>query len=720
MQTAEQREAAASQHQGASYFLVESESLLREVETVLSTLSPRIALLPPRGHDAPNAILPCDPKLVDAVFLPADVHSESEPESLRNLIEALKLELPDVPIILLLSERPQTSDTLWSLAFNVGASTCIVRSDLSPTLVEQVVFQAHARSRIANHYDELRERFALILRGANDGLWEWEPHSGRAFFSPRWKQILGYSANAIENTLEAWTSRIHPHDRHRVQSDLQALVDGEQDFHDCEYRIKAADDSYRWVHSRAAGNQRTPTSIARIAGSLTDLSPYRKRERDLHERSRQDAITRLPSRDVLIERISRALELSQRYPDFEFAVLLIELDRLPLIRDSYGQRAVDNALRVLTKRFKSCLRPEDFLCRFAPSKFAVLLEDIEEKAYADRISKRIRGSLKQALVMEGATVYTSVGIGITSSDREYRNADEVLSDASAALSRACTRGSDRHELFDTSIRLEALESLRLESDLREAIESETGFELHYQPIVDGPNRHLLGFEALLRWFHPKRGVIPPVDFIPIAEKTGMIVPLGDWVAREGARRLASWRNDFELAPSDLSLSINLSARQLASPRLMHDVDAILSETGLDPHGLKFELTESVIMENPELSTKRLGELRKRGIRIYIDDFGTGYSSLGYLHRFPADGLKIDRSFVSSLATHENSVKMVHTILELAQQLGLNVVAEGIETEEQARILDELGCPSFQGYLFGKAVPPGEAMATIARDLEARS
>ncbi|HLT37035.1 MAG TPA: bifunctional diguanylate cyclase/phosphodiesterase, partial [Enhygromyxa sp.] len=402
---------------------------------------------------------------------------------------------------------------------------------------------------------------------------------------------------------------------------------------------------------------------------------------------------------------ARCVELARAHDDYMFVVLLIAVDRLAQIRDSFGIEAADRVVALMARRLRGCLRPEDLLFRFSAGKLAILIEDVDDPGFGTHVANRIHDVVAEPFELDGTTTYTTVSIGMTSSAHGYRRVEDVVTDVAAATDTARDRGRNRHEIYDTSMRIESRTLLALEMAMRDAIDKEQ-FQLHYQPIVDveaaGTTRDggLLGFEALLRWEHPERGRISPAEFIPIAEDTGLIIPLGRWALRQAVRTLHVLHEEFSPRPQ-LSVSVNLSAKQVADPLLLEAIDSALAETRLPPSCLKLELTESVMMDRIDEVTALLQDIRKRGVQVWIDDFGTGYSSLGYLHRFPVDGLKIDRSFVAPLDGSKESATLVRTILGLAQNLGLGVIAEGIETEAQARQLLALGCRNCQGWLFGK-------------------
>jgi EAL domain-containing protein (putative c-di-GMP-specific phosphodiesterase class I) len=371
----------------------------------------------------------------------------------------------------------------------------------------------------------------------------------------------------------------------------------------------------------------------------------------------------------------------------------------------------DQLLVGIARRLETCLRPGDTVARVGGDEFTILLEDMQEETEAISIAERIQKEISVPFNLNGREVFTTVSIGIAPSSLEYVQSDDILRDADTAMYRAKTLGKARHEVFDKAMHAVAMNLLQMETDLRRALERQEFF-IQYQPIVALDNFNLRGFEALVRWQHPERGLISPMDFIPVAEDTGQILPIGQWALQEACRQMRRWQRRF---PSDppLFISVNLSSRQFTQPNLIEQVKEILDETKLDPRSLKLEITESVVMENIDTATEMLKQLRALGVQLSIDDFGTGYSSLSYLHRFPIDTLKVDRSFVMRMVDNNENIEIVRTILMLAQNLGMDVVAEGVETKEQLALLRKLGCENGQGYFFSRPVSVGGAEKIIS-------
>jgi diguanylate cyclase (GGDEF)-like protein len=444
-------------------------------------------------------------------------------------------------------------------------------------------------------------------------------------------------------------------------------------------------------------SERTEQLAATNRELENEVAERRQVEEQLLHNAFHDGLTGLANRALFMDHLKLALGRAERNESYQFAVLFLDLDRFKVINDSLGHTAGDQLLVEIARRLEATIRPGDTVSRLGGDEFSVLLDDLGGVDEAERVAERLQVELALPFNVGGHEEFTSVSIGIAMSAAVYQLPDDILRDADTAMYRAKQLGKARHAVFNQAMHARAMDRLELERDLRRAVERGEMF-LQYQSIVSLGAGSLIGFEALVRWRHPQRGVLPPADFIPIAEETGIIIQLGRWVLEEACRQMSRWQN---LSPRDnpLQISVNLSCKQFLQPDLLEQIQAVLRETGLDARSLKLEITESVVMENIEMATRTLERLQALGVELSIDDFGTGYSSLSYLQRFPVNTLKIDRSFISRITESDGTAEIVRTIMQLGQNLGMDVIAEGVETEQQSAQLRALGCEFGQGYYF---------------------
>jgi diguanylate cyclase (GGDEF)-like protein/PAS domain S-box-containing protein len=578
----------------------------------------------------------------------------------------------------------------------------------------------HMVEKVKEREAELRvseERYALAARGANDGLWDWDVATGAVYYSRRWKAMIGLADDEVRPSIEEWLGRVHPDDADRVRGRLTAHLEGKTHHFECEYRIRGRDGAYRWMLSRGVAVRGADGQPTRMAGSQTDISKRKQVEEQLLHDAFHDAMTDLPNRALFMDRLRNAIRRSKRSDEYRLAVLFLDVDRFKIVNDSLGHTAGDDLLKAIARRLEGCLRPGDTVARFGGDEFTMLLEDIGHAGQATRVAERIQMELAVPFRLQGQEVFATASMGIAYAGAGYARPEDLLRDADNAMYRAKTLGRARYEVFDSAMHTRAMATLRLETELRRALDR-SELVLHYQPVVSLANGRLAAFEALVRWQHPERGLIEPAEFIPMAEETGLIVPLGEWVLTETCRQIRAWTDQPGWSP--VPVSANLSSRQFNQPDLVGTVRDVIAATGANPDWLRLEVTESAVMESGPAARHVLGELRALGIQLCIDDFGTGYSSLSYLHQFPVDTLKIDKSFVSRLdATAQNS-EIVRAIVMLAHNLGMNVIAEGVETLEQAQQLRRLSCEFAQGFLYSPGVDATEATALLRRRTFARA
>jgi diguanylate cyclase (GGDEF)-like protein/PAS domain S-box-containing protein len=547
---------------------------------------------------------------------------------------------------------------------------------------------------------ESEERYVLALQATNDGIWDWNLKTNAIYFSSQWKSMLDYSDNEM-NSLDEWFYRIHPGDVERIKMEMLNHLSELNSKFESEYRILCKGKTYRWMLSRGIIIRDTSGEAYRIVGTQSDITNRKVTEEQLLHDALHDALTGLPNRVLFMDRLSHAISLAKRRRNYLFAVLFFDLDRFKLINDSLGHSVGDQLLIAIARRLEKYLRVGDTVARLGGDEFTILLEDIKDENVATNIANRLQEELTRSFNLSGNEVFTSASIGITLSSFNYERPEDLLRDADIAMYRAKATGKARYEVFNTTMHTRAAALLQLETDLRRGLERRE-FQLYYQPIVSLKTSAITGFEALIRWQHPQRGLVSPAEFIPVAEETGLIVPIGWWVLREACRQLSAWKIQFPEYQS-LVMSINLSAKQFTQTNLVEEITEILRETNVPAQSLKLEITESVIMDNAEIATTMLFQLQSLGIQLSIDDFGTGYSSLAYLYRFPTHTLKIDRSFINKIDIDSEQFEIVRTIVTLAANLGMDVVAEGVETLKHLAQLKALNCGSGQGYLFSKPV-----------------
>jgi diguanylate cyclase (GGDEF)-like protein/PAS domain S-box-containing protein len=598
---------------------------------------------------------------------------------------------------------------LVSLAFVSVAIACW-------TTLPQVAAIDAVRQQAESLFLKASERYDLVMQGANEGLWDWNLENHEIYFSQRWKAMLGYADDEIASTLDEWRDRIHPDDKAQFQLELSRHLDGTTSHFEREHRILHKDGTYRWVLSRGLAVRNEEGQAYRIAGSQTDITDRHRAEAQLSHDALHDRLTGLPNRILFQERLEHVLQLAKRHNIFSFAVLFIDLDRFKTINDSLGHLVGDRLLMGIAQRLKACIRSSDTLARLGGDEFAMLIEDVDDKGDIIHLVERIQQEFKLPFHLNGQEIYANASIGVLIETADYDCAEDLLRDADIAMYRAKERGRGCYEVFDITMRDRAVAMLHLETDLRKAIINQE-FQLHYQPIVALHNNQITGFEALVRWQHPDNGLIPPIEFIGVAEETGLILPLGIWVLQEACTQMRAWHEEF---PSDppLSVSVNVSGKQFAQVDLVDKIRQILAETSFDPHCLKLEITESTIVEDLASAKAKLIQLQELGIQVSIDDFGTGYSSLSYLSRFPINFLKIDRSFIQDIDTSSERLEIIRAIVSLADSLKIDVVAEGVETASQLAQLCSLqptsGQEHFaQGYLFSKPLNRDAAKSLIA-------
>lgn len=598
------------------------------------------------------------------------------------------------------------NSNLKNVLFNdpIADTSALSQSNSDLLSDSQMLLEKLNQHRVA--LQEIRERYALVVQGANDGIWEWNLKTDEVYFSNRWKSMLGYEENDLENHLDEWFSRIHPNDRKWVEVKISEHLEGLTSHLESEYRMRHQDGTYRWMLSRGVGIRDENGCAIRMAGSQTDINEQKQAEEKLLHDAFHDVLTGLPNRALLMEHLQHAIQLAKRNENYLFAVLFLDIDRFKAINDSLGFEIGDRLLMAIAQRLTCTLHSSDTIARLGGDEFAVLLENMKDIQFAAAIAEKIQQQLARPFILDDHEVFTNVSIGIALSANGYERAEDLLRDADTAMYQAKAQGTGHYKIFQHSMHSLVVARLQLENDLRHALDRQE-LELYYQPIVSLRALKIKGFEVLIRWRHPDRGIISPSKFIPVAEETGLIVPIGWWILKQACHQLRKWHQQFPLR-SPLTISVNLSAKQF-STQMVEQINQILQETQMESRYLKLEITESLLLENAPFTTTMLKKLKKLGVQISLDDFGTGYSSLSYLHQFPIDILKIDRSFINKIDTDIEQLAIVRAIVSLAWNLSLEVIAEGVETAKHLAQLRALKCRYGQGYLFSQ--PTNSAVAT---------
>ncbi len=610
--------------------------------------------------------------------------------------ERVQKEVPQLPVILMTN---MDDEALAARAVRDGAQDYLIKRRVERDLLVRSIRYAIERQRAEEALRASEERYALAVQGANDGLWDWDIGTGSVYYSDRLLEIIGFRGADFPADIDAWFERIHPADSIEFRRALDAHLSGDSDHFAHEYRIRNRSSDYVWVLTRGVAVFGPAGEALRMAGSLSDVSLRKQAEAQLVHDALHDALTGLPNRALLLDHMDLAMQKLRGRDPKTCAVLLLDLDRFKNVTESLGHALGDQLLQDFARRLQALVRPGDTVSRLGGDEFAILLPDVDHLGQVTRLADKLLAACTGTSEINGYEAYTSVSIGIAMADHSYSSPENLLRDADIALYRAKSSGRARYQVFDRAMHRNVVFLQKLESELQRAVE-ENEFVMHYQPILSLEQERLVGLEALVRWNHPRRGLIGPDDFIYAAEETGLIVPLGWWTLRESCRQTRLWQRDYPDDPP-LSVSVNVSGKLFNQPDIVSGLTRILADTELAPESLRLELTESVLLDHAEEAMRKLGKLRTLGVGLSVDDFGTGYSSLSYLQKFDYDSLKIDRSFVSEIDQSDGSSAIVQTIIGLGRMLGMNIIAEGVETQSQLHRLQELRCPQVQGYWFAK-------------------
>jgi diguanylate cyclase (GGDEF)-like protein/PAS domain S-box-containing protein len=621
---------------------------------------------------------------------------------------------PHVPVILLSHAADRDADVE---AAEAGLADFLLVPGLSADRLEHAIRYALKHQHTVLQLARSEERNALALQGANDGIWDWDVATDRIYFSSRWKAMVGYGEREIGDSRGEWLGRVHADDRAALTQALDAHLSGAGGEHfEFEHRVRHRDGEYRWMLARGIAVRDADGRATRVVGSQTDVTDRREAERRLQHDALHDALTGLPNRVLFLDRLDHSIRRARRHhPEGCAAVLFLDLDRFKVVNDSLGHQAGDRLLQGVARRLEAVLRPNDTVARLSGDEFTLLLDDVSDAREAAMIAERVQQSLRAPFELDGRELFVGVSIGIALATADSKPA-EVMRDADVAMYRAKADGKGRHAVFDAAMHAQVMRRLDMEGELRAALEN-GALEVAYQPIVQAATGRIVGFEAQCRW---PEGVGEPADFMAVAEETGLVIPLGTWVLETASAQLARWRELPEGA--GLTIGVNVSARQLGESGFASMLQGVLRCSGLDPRALRLEVKESDLARGGgDDAVRRVLEhaLDQAGVRTHIDDFGTGASSLRLLHRFPGDAIKISRGLVGGIGHDAGAFEIVRAIVGLAHNLGLEVIAEGIETREQLDYLKVLGCEFAQGVQISPALSATEARELLETGVPAR-
>lgn len=546
---------------------------------------------------------------------------------------------------------------------------------------------------------DMERRLQLVIDGTNDGIWDWDIARDRVFWSDRVYQILSMSKGTLGDKFDEFKALMHPKDRGEFDKAVRNHLVYNSAFN-IEVRIHEGDDLYRFVRIRGKVKRNRENKPTRMAGSISDITDQKLFEQKLRHNAYHDTLTLLPNRAFFVEELSKTLYKSNEGVDYIFAVILMDLDKFKLINENIGHYTGDELLKDVSKRIEKCLRSGDVLARTGGDEFAIIVNDIRQAGDATHFAQRVKSELLRPFIVSGKEIFISSSMGIVFNNETHDSTEAILRDANTSLTQAKQRGNGTIEVFSSTMRERELESYAIESGLRQAIDRDELY-LVFQPIYNIQDDTIGGFETLVRWDSPDLGQVKPFEFIPVAEESGLILPIGEWILKKACIQMKKW---VDQGFGDILVAVNVSAPQFSHQDIPNLVKRTLRETGLPAQNLKVEITESVAMKDVNKTIETLEHLNQMGIHISIDDFGTGYSSLSYLKQYPIHTLKIDRSFVIDIPQDKDNMSITSTIIAMAKNLNLSIIAEGVETEEQLAFLREHNCDQVQGFYYSKPLP----------------
>jgi diguanylate cyclase (GGDEF)-like protein/PAS domain S-box-containing protein len=625
---------------------------------------------------------------------PPDIFSKSR-EEMSRLYERMFASELNAPIVRGVYRRKDGSQ------LQVEAFPRAVRS-ASGDIIVSIARDITERLAAEEALRKSNERFNLAVLATNDIIWDWDLLKDELWRNENFTAVFGYRPDGIGAGIDSSYGCIAPEDRERVASGIRAVIDSAGESWSDEYRFRRRDGSYAHVLDRGHVIRDPSGRAVRMIGAMADITARKRAEERIQYLGTHDGLTSLPNRVMFSQLLNLAIPHARRH-NRSFAVMFIDLDRFKIINDTLGHEAGDKLLQETAARFAGCLRASDVVARLGGDEFVVLVQEVSEAEQVAAVARKLLSAAIKPIVLLGQECRVTASIGICMYPADAADEQSLMKNADIAMYLAKEQGKNNFQFYSEDIRIQSLERLTLETSLRLALERNEFF-LHYQAKLDLKTKEITGVEALLRWQHPDLGMVTPVQFIPIAEETGLIVSIGRWVLRTACAQNVAWQQDG-LPP--LCMAVNLSARQFGDENLLQDIVTVLEESGMRPELLELELTESMVMRDPEQARRLLTAIKHLGVRIAIDDFGVVYSSLAQIKRFPIDTLKVDRSFIRDLAKNAEDRAITEAIITMGKSLSLTVVAEGVETQEQQSFLSEHACDAMQGFYFSKPIPQDE-------------
>ncbi len=643
---------------------------------------------------------------IDIVLLGLDLPDSSGLSTFQRMFDCA----PDLPIVVMVDRE---GEDLALRAISQGCQGFLTRFEIGPKQLRRSIVASVERQRALRTIRRDAERYSLAINGTSDGLWDWDLESDAVFYSARWNGLMGLPERDVVAGPYHWFDRVHPDDLSGLKDMLIEHLSGNARHFEHEYRVRGTGGDYLWVLSRGLVVRNLGGETRRIAGSMTDITERKLAEKLLAFGALHDELTGLANRTLFKDRLAVALKTMKRQSGPPFGVLFLDLDRFKRVNDTFGHSVGDRLLVEISRRLETFLRPGDTLARLGGDEFGILVADAPSVSDALHVAERVQERLRLPFAVDDRTLEVSASIGIALSATGYDEPEEILHDADVAMYRAKAAGRGQTQVFDPLMHRSAVALMRLEGELRHAVDHDE-FVMYYQPVVSFDRGRVVGFEALVRWNHPERGLLQPGQFFAIAEESGLANAIGWWAMEDACRQLVEWHRRFPENPT-LWVSVNISDRLFMQADMVSRARAILADTGLDPATLRLEFREEVVVRHAEQAIAKLEELRRLGIRLAVDDFGSGLSHLSFLQSFRYDTLKIDPSYINALGG--DAPTMIETILSMADGFGIGVIAEGVETADQADRLRRLRCPEGQGFWFARPVMPTDAEHLIVNTPE---